>query len=377
MLAQEPYPTSPFPRLDALQPTERYRDMIAVYAGRGSSHSWTWFARMCSSLGVGDVRFVSETDVSAMDGRDVDLLVVSGGDGFEIASSIGVRGLERMRDFVAGGGSYAGMCAGAYLALPSSMEPFLHFNISRTRLKNISDRIDLLEQENPRVSVRYGSCAIFHPVRGEVSVARGSEMIEAPVFGGPVFREPEQDDVLLRYVGFTGSSSFQVDRPTAESLVIGSPAAVKTSYGKGTAFLFGPHLEHPGYPRANAVLADMLGLRPGKRRHAEPKGDVPQRLRRSLADLKVAVLGLENASFVVGSKLWDGGRLLELADAIEGWAPALGTDQFLEVAALVEGVSAGIRSSGPGPHLMADSAPYDLVEAARLCANSHFRPAHG
>ncbi len=351
--------------------------MIAVYAGSGSSHSWTWFASLCSSFGVDEVRFVTESDIRRTDLDRPDLLVVSGGDGFEIAHSMGARGLERLRDFVSDGGTYVGVCAGAYLALPSSLEPFRHFNISTTRIRNISGRGDLLDQDNPRISVRYGSCAVYHPVRGPIVVEGQGISTEAPVYGGPVFDEPGCDEVLFRYSGFTPETAFQTDRPTADSLVLGSPAAIKVSHGKGRAFLLGPHLEHPRYAAANSILAELLGFGRVRPTSTGPRGSVPPGLKRSLADLKVAILGLENASFVVGKKLWDGGRLLELVDAVEGWSPSLDADSAIEVSSLLDEVASSLRSDRSGRQMTADSAPRALVEAARLCANRHFGSVHG
>ncbi len=351
--------------------------MIAVYAGSGSSHSWTWFASLCSSLGVKEVRFVTGPDIRRIDLDRPEFLIVSGGDGFEIAHSLGARGLGRMRDFVSDGGTYVGVCAGAYLALPSSIEPFRHFNISTTRIRNISGRDDLLHQDNPRISVRYGSCAVHHPVRGPVVVGGHGISTEAPIYGGPVFDEPGCDEVLFRYSGFSAETAFQADRPSADSLVLGSPAAIKVSYGKGRAFLFGPHMEHPRYEAANGILAELLGFGRGGPTSPGPSGPVPPGLKRSLADLKVAILGLENASFVVGKKLWDGGRLLELADAVEGWSPSLDADSAGEVSSLLDEVASSLRSDRSGRQMTADSAPHALVEAARLCANKHFGSIHG
>jgi hypothetical protein len=80
---------------------------------------------------------------------------------------------------------------------------------------------------------------------------------------------------------------------------------------------------------------------------------------------------------VVGKKLWDGGRLLELADAVEGWSSSLDADSAGEVSSLLDEVASSLRSDRSGRQMTADSAPGALVEAARLCANRHFGPVHG
>ena len=201
--------------------------------------------------------------------------------------------------------------------------------------------------------------------------------MEVPLYGGPVFSDTETDETLLRYSAFTSSSAFQVDRGSADRLMIGHPAAIMASYGKGRAFLFGPHLEHPEFPRANNAMAAMIGLGaspgPGWRAH----GEADLKVRRSIADLKVAILGLENTSFVVGRKLWDGGRLLELGEAIERWSPSLTGGSVGAVTELLDAVADSLRSGGEGEATASESAPHGLVEAARICANLRFGSAQG
>ena len=162
--------------------------------------------------------------------------------------------------------------------------------------------------------------------------------------------------------------------------MLGAPAVVSSRVGDGTMILAGPHLEHPGYPEANSVFIDLSGVRRGKvnetmgARARRPDASVD----RSLADLKVAILGMERESFLVGAKLWDGGRLLELVQAI---------DKRKEL----HGPRTRPRPSCPswttpartlltlGPHRVADSdsAPARLIEAARLCVNSYFKTMKG
>ena len=342
-----------------------------MYAGRGSSHSWTWTADLLESRGVLGCRFVDADGLARGLEEGASLVVVSGGDGFEIASALAPRCFAAVEGHIRGGGLYMGVCAGAYLPLPSRVEPFDGFNLSTTRIRNIAGREDATAA-SPRTGVRYGSCSIVHPVRGEVEVGDGSSSFRAPVYGGPVFHEPEADAVLLRYSSFTPRTVFQVGRVAAEEMVIGSPAVVSSRLGEGTMVLAGPHLEHPAYPQANEAFARLAGLSGAA--GAGPRGSGKVRateLDRPLADLRVAVLGMERETFLVGAKLWDGGRMLELADAVAKRRGSLGPEAARRVAGLLDRAREELLSLGP-ERTSSDSAPSLLVEAARLCVDSHF-----
>jgi glutamine amidotransferase-like uncharacterized protein len=345
-----------------------------VYAGRGSSHSWTWLADLFESRNILDVRFTDSRVFAESLASGVSRVIISGGDGFMIADSIGLHGFAHLKGFIHRGGEYVGMCAGAYLPLPSSIPPFNQFNLSHTKINNI-EFSSSSSGSSPRLSVSYGSCSVIHPVRGEIAVDYQGKRLLAPIFGGPIFREPEREMVLLRYSDFTPSTEFQTDTDRAQSIMLGRPGGIESVHGKGRLVLLGPHLEHPRYREANDVFLDLLHMK-----SAEPYAGVGpesdgvgrQILAGSIADLKVSVLGLENRSFLVGKKLWDGSRFLELIAAIEKRVDSLNEseansvrsklDQMREI--LIRSPDASIGDPGEGPEL--------LVDAARLCVDSHF-----
>lgn len=352
---------------------------MIVYAGRGSSHSWTWLADLLESRGVFDVRFADEGSMTAHLESGASFVIVSGGDGFEIASSMAPRGFASIESHVRAGGGYFGVCAGAYLPLPSRLEPLNGFNLSSTRIRNLAARADEGAEDSPRTGVRYGSCTIVHPVRGEVELESGSRRFVAPIYGGPVFREPEEDTVLLRYSSFTPRTMFQADKAAAEAMMLGAPAMVSAKVGEGVMTLSGPHLEHPRYPEANDEFMRLIKVRPGQKApSAKPRasGSVVA-VRRSISDLKVAVLGMERESFLVGAKLWDAGRMLELANAVEKRFASMDPGTAQKVASLLDEVREDLLSAGPRKAALTDSAPSRLVEAARSCVDCHFRAMKG
>ncbi len=342
-----------------------------MFAGKGSSHSWTWMADLLERIGDYDARFLQAEEFLDSLGRGTEIAVVSGGDGYAIGESFRGSGFARLKEFISSGGSYVGICAGAYLPLPSRVKPFDEFNISATKIENLDCSNQL--EEIPRVSVRYGNCSIIHPVRGDVEISANDFKTHAPLYGGPIFKEPESDTVLLRYVGFGVGTEFQIERDKAEAMVLGRPAAIECRYNDGRLFLFGPHLEHPKYPEANRLLQELLGFIPGPKRVAREPKSVPPTLAKSVADLKVAAAGLEGRSFMVGRKLWDAGRFLELIRAIEKRAWCLGPEDLETIRSNLD-VSRGILlKTTVGVESDIDEATVLLVESARLCVDSHFR----
>ncbi len=345
---------------------------IVVYAGRGSSHSWTWLADLFESKGILGARFLDSPEFIIRSGEDSSVMIISGGDGFAIADELSGRGFEMLREYISIGGEYVGICAGAYLPLPSSISPFSEFNISSTRIENIGFQGQGEKNMPPRVAVKYGSCSIVHPVRGELLLDSDGGALLAPLYGGPVFREPSEDHVLLRYRDLTENTEVQMSRRIVAELLPGRPAAVRCRLGDGELLLFGPHLEHPRYQGANALFLRLLGLRSSALPRSEGVRDLPS-LESAIADLKVAIVGLENRSFMIGKKLWDGSRYLELVRAIETRTWTLGEDLAEEIATYLWRVRESLVSMKIGTESDADETTALLVEAARSCVDNHFQ----
>lgn len=345
---------------------------IIVYAGRGSSHSWTWLADLFESNSILGVRFLDSPEFLLYLADRTSTVIISGGDGYAIADELSGEGFEKLSEFISTGGRYVGICAGAYLPLSSSITPFSEFNLSSTRIENLGFEGQTMQNVPPRIAVRYGSCSVVHPVRGELVLDSDGRTLLAPVYGGPVFREPSQDQVLLRYRGLTENTEVQMSGETVDDILPGRPAAIRSRHGKGELLLFGPHLEHPKYPEANALFLKLIGLKPSALPRSEGVRDLPS-LESAIADLKVAVVGLENRSFMVGRKLWDGSRYLELVRAIEKRTWTLNDDLAEEIATYLWRVRESVISMKVGTESDADETTALLVEAARACVDNHFQ----
>ncbi|MFH1152362.1 MAG: BPL-N domain-containing protein [Pseudomonadota bacterium] len=238
---------------------------IGIYAGSGTSHSWLWFVDLFEGLGLVDLVILDEHRLQDQGLADLNILVISGGDTFAVARALGKSGAEAIRAFVDRGGIYAGSCAGAYLPMKSSKTPLDLFNFVDVKITNVTRILPRAEKESLKFCTSYGCDFIFHPVREAVTLEtdngfgpQASRTLTAPMYGGPGMIAPDPGFILARYSGFTDKTSFLVNRSLAEETLVGHAAVVRVPFGQGCFYLFGPHLEHPGFPEANRCVASAL-----------------------------------------------------------------------------------------------------------------------
>lgn len=243
---------------------------VAVFVGSGASHSWLWFADLLERLGLFDVAFIDELDVLSGDLGEFDVLMVGGGDTYAIAESLGKSGAGEIDSFVRRGGMYFGSCAGAYLVLSGvDREPFASFELVDGEMLNV-----MPDPPEPRCLAHkylapYGEEWVFHPVYGEVvlgpgpasagfSCFEGRGTLSSVLFGGPILRALNDEEVAAVFAGLSDRAAYPWPRDEAGGLLEGKPAVIYASRGLGTAVASGPHLEHPLFPRANALAAELV-----------------------------------------------------------------------------------------------------------------------
>ncbi|NOX33018.1 MAG: type 1 glutamine amidotransferase-like domain-containing protein [Deltaproteobacteria bacterium] len=238
---------------------------IGIYAGSGTSHSWLWFVDLFEKAGFCDFVFPNEVLVRNNDIKSLDVLVVSGGDTFAVAKSLGEKGGRNIRSFVEQGGIYIGSCAGAYLPMRSSKPPLDLFNFVDVKITNLSKLFPGAEIEICKSCAAYGYDFVFHPVREAVSLKTTCFFdkdrkirFNAPLYGGPGMKAHDPSWVLAVYEGFTPKTSFFTSRKIAEKTLMGNGAIVRVPFKKGCFYLLGPHLEHPGFKQANRFIIDAV-----------------------------------------------------------------------------------------------------------------------
>ena len=313
---------------------DRYRDTflsgsstlyprIAVYAGSGASHSWIWFADILERLGLFDVRFIDESSVKNPGLSGFDAFFIGGGDTYETASSLGEDGARAIEGFVREGGFYFGSCAGAYLVLSGvDLEPFTPFNLIDGGMLNVMAAPPEPRCLEHKYKSAYGDGWVFHPVYGEVTLAlryrKACLRVNAPIFGGPVIVEALPDEVLAEYSGFTERAAYLWPRREAEELMMGRAAVLRSKLDGGDVVVSGPHLEHPLYPAANAVAADVLQAHCAERprrvikpsRSSMSNGDAAlflKEIKRQVSNARIVGFGLEKmpVAWQLGRKVWE------------------------------------------------------------------------
>jgi len=244
---------------------------IGLYAGSGTSHSWLWFVDLFEKAGFYDLVFLDESYVQNNRIKDLDVLVISGGDTFAVAQSLGKAGSRNIKSFVEHGGLYIGSCAGAYLPMKSSQEPLDLFNFVDVKITNLSKLFPSAEVQTCKSCAAYGYYFVFHPVREAVILKTTSFFdadkqfeFNAPLYGGPGMKAHDPSWVLATYDGFTPKTVFFTSHKIAEKSLMGNGAVVRVPLKKGCFYLLGPHLEHPKFKQANQFIIDTVIQERGK-----------------------------------------------------------------------------------------------------------------
>ena len=300
---------------------------IAIYTGSGSSHSWLWFVDIFERAGLAGLSFVDENDLQAGRLNGSQVLAVSGGDTFALAEGLGREGSAALEAWVRDGGVYLGSCAGAYLPLYSSKDPLDLFNFVEAKISNLTAILPEPQKFKEKFSQPYGCSFIFHPVREAVRISSyghppfsGTGDFPAPLYGGPAMIPRGDVETMAWYSGFTEKTAFLVDPKLAHDTLIGKSAVIRKRMGSGSFYLFGPHLEHPHYRKANQLVIDTIRFEkktePGildfgpagemvldHRRTVEWVRDI----KRELSNTRIVVAGIENEpiSWQIGRKTYE------------------------------------------------------------------------
>jgi hypothetical protein len=296
---------------------EAMKKNILIYTGPGSSNSWVWLADFLERHGFLGSMFV--TDIGEIHHAANDsILIIPGGDTFRIAGAFGESSLSGLKDKIARGMGYLGICAGAYLPLRSSISPLSSFNLLSAKISNISSALPAGVTHAEKYSVRYGCSYVFHPARGPVKLSGDANLI-APIYGGPFLAPSDEVTVRLTFSGTTEGTELLVDRGRYERVSRGKAACIEGRYGGGKVIAMAPHLEHPDYPEANEYFRNLLLEFPsGERKGTSFTGNCAnvKELRSVIADLRVLANSLDTRSWKIGVKYWESDKLMFYIDAI-------------------------------------------------------------
>lgn len=170
-----------------------------------------------------------------------------GGSGKGIATALRPEGVAIVRDFVARGGGYFGVCAGAYFAASgleeyAGMMPLTHTQPwakgrGMVKLDLTPEGIALLGSEFNHIDTRYNCGPVF---------------IDLP--------EPTEENPLTVLARF--ASPVTDEKGVTHDSMVGTPAILSTTWKKGRVMTISPHPE--GHPEFNAMVARSIGWTLGR-----------------------------------------------------------------------------------------------------------------
>jgi glutamine amidotransferase-like uncharacterized protein len=156
-------------------------------------------------------REMDERDIRSGRLEDCSLLIVAGGYTAKYVDALGEEGFEQIREFVAGGGGYIGICAGAYIAARNVEVPGRPPGLGIIEIENERKAgqgirtITIAKPEHPVVKGYTGGVDIWYQ-------------------NGPMMRAGEGVETLAIYEE-------------------GGAAIVCSTYGYGKVVIFSPHPE--------------------------------------------------------------------------------------------------------------------------------------
>ena len=309
---------------------------IGIYIGNGSSHSWLWLVDLFEKYRLYDIAFIEGEEILEDKLNTIDIFIVSGGDTFAIGEEIGEVGSYKVKNFLEKGGSYIGICAGAYLMLSSSKIPLKFFNFSGGKIKNLTSTPPRPINMSYKFSIPYGCQYVYHPVRGAVQIQSlrippfyRSDLIISPIFGGGLITPSKDLTPLANFHSFTEDTVFLVNPEIASDIFFGSCAAVMKNYGDGMIFLYSPHFEHPTFPEGNNIIIDTIcyGIANTRRKDPVNKITLPSKLYQKiilkkiksfLSNARIIVYGLVNNQIYwkIGNKVWEAEKISVFIESI-------------------------------------------------------------
>lgn len=151
------------------------------------------------------------------------MMIVPGGTAGRYQKLLGVEGITSIQNFVANGGGYLGICAGAYLGSTNDI----------TDTKNIG--IGLL----PVRYILYG-CGANIRTAVTVNEHKRNTVYKTFYHNGAVYRSDQlpNDVTILATITNTGSSNSKF-----HEFLVNKATIITGTFGKGRVVLCGPHIE--------------------------------------------------------------------------------------------------------------------------------------
>lgn len=201
---------------------------IAIYDGNGSGDDGIDnVCQRATMLKGATINRLSPEEIATTDLSRFDVLVFSGGSGSKQGEAIGEKGRQNVRQYIHEGGSYLGICAGAYLACSNYPWSLSILNAKTVSRKWQRGRAFL------QLELTGQGKEIFGPVEQKFWIRYNN---------GPVI-EPARDPDLPAYEVRAYFRNEVAENETPKGIMVNSPAVVTANYGKGRVMAISPHGE--------------------------------------------------------------------------------------------------------------------------------------
>jgi glutamine amidotransferase-like uncharacterized protein len=228
---------------------------VAIYADAGASRKGSPQVQRCLPAGHGfEITTITAEDIRGGKLQEFDVLIHPGGSGSKQAHTLGVEGRERVRQFVADGGGFIGICAGAYLG--SASYPW-SLNL-----------LDARVVDSEHWARGQGEVQLRLPPVGRSALAVDQEIVAIHYNQGPLLAPGEKSD-LADYELLAAFETEIAENGAPSGVMKGTTAIARGSFGKGRVVCFSPHPEKT--PGRESFVRDAVRWA-ARSRTGEPQG---------------------------------------------------------------------------------------------------------
>ena len=214
---------------------------IAMYDDGGvSGRAFPALQRLWGKQDSVTIDRVCGADIRAGVLNQFDIICCSGGSGSAQSRSLQDTGRQEVSEFVNDGGHYVGICAGSYLAC-----------------SGFSWGLGILDAKTKSNHWRRGRATLEMRLTddGSQQFPRLSRDLPVLYANGPII-EPHNQPEIPDFVTLAIFADEVADNESPEGIMVGSPAIVRSTFGKGTVVCISPHPEQT--PETDIIVRQLL-----------------------------------------------------------------------------------------------------------------------
>jgi glutamine amidotransferase-like uncharacterized protein len=204
------------------------RTLIALYSDAGTSSSIEKVKKALANFPDLEVKPVTAEEIRNGALKGADVLLHSGGSGGGQGKALGEKGRSAERDFIAAGGGYVGICAGAYLAT-CAYDWSLHILDAKV--------IDRQHWARGTGTVEIALSAEGRKLLGTATPAQAIEYRQGPLLA------PAEDPEVPDFTSLATYATEIAKKGAPSGVMVGTTAVASGAFQKGRVIVFSPHPE--------------------------------------------------------------------------------------------------------------------------------------